>query len=167
MNREAAGMDMKRFLREGALIVFLSGLIGLATNVSLIKRYLGGEFDKGFVSAIPENAGIEITMAEAEDLFVSGLAFFIDARTEDEFRAGHIPRAKNIPYDGLTDKKKKALETELPNFGTLVIYCSGGDCRSSRAMAGILVAAGFKDVRVFAGGWSEWTRAGLPTEAGL
>jgi len=67
----------------------------------------------------------------------------------------------------------KDAETRLPSFferlpleGALVVYCEGGDCQSSLALAKRLSKAGFGDIRVFSGGWAEWEKAGLPVEKG-
>jgi 3-mercaptopyruvate sulfurtransferase SseA len=48
----------------------------------------------------------------------------------------------------------------------IVVYCEGGDCQSSLALAKRLHDEGFKDIRVMTGGWAEWIKAGLPAETG-
>jgi rhodanese-related sulfurtransferase len=44
----------------------------------------------------------------------------------------------------------------------LVLYCDGGDCESSTALARILSERGVRNIRVMLGGWVEWLKAGLP-----
>ena len=156
---------MKRFITEAAIIAALCAGIGLAVNLPLVKRYVRGEFGKGFIAAETDSRVIRITFAEAEDLFAEREALFVDARSREEFLSGHIAGAKSLPYDGLTGKKPEGLLPGLPRESTLVVYCSGGDCLSSLSVARNLVTEGFRDVRVFQGGWAEWKRAGLPSEA--
>jgi rhodanese-related sulfurtransferase len=76
-----------------------------------------------------------------------------------------VPRARNLPA---TESKLKIPPDllELPRERTLVVYCEGGDCQSSLALAKRLHDEGFKDIRVMTGGWAEWKKAGLPEETG-
>ncbi len=48
----------------------------------------------------------------------------------------------------------------------LVVYCSGYDCHDSRDLATRLLAAGYRTVYVFEGGYPEWRDAGYPTREG-
>ncbi len=155
---------MKQFIKEAAIMVVLCAVVGLAVNFPLVKRCLRGEFKEGFIAPAVDSRVVRITFAEAEDLFVERKALFVDARSRQEFVSGHVPGAINLPYDGSTRKKPGGYLPVLPRESTLVVYCSGGDCLSSLAIAGRLVAEGFGDVRVFQGGWTEWKQAGLPSE---
>ncbi len=124
-----------------------------------------GEFRETFLSQA-EYPGIRlITLQETEDLWAAGETAFFDARPERPFREGHVPRARNLPA---TDSKLKIPPDllELPRERTIVVYCEGGDCQSSLALAKRLHDEGFKDIRVMTGGWEEWEKAGLPEEKG-
>jgi rhodanese-related sulfurtransferase len=72
----------------------------------------------------------------------------IDVRTAEEFKAGAIPSAVNIPYDVIASR----LPTQDRN-ARIVVYCRSGN-RSSRAKAG-LEALGFTNVNDF-GAVSNW-----------
>ena len=48
----------------------------------------------------------------------------------------------------------------------IVVYCEGGDCQTSTAAARLIHDRGFRDIRVYQGGWADWMSAGLPVEAG-
>ncbi|MEW5902213.1 MAG: rhodanese-like domain-containing protein, partial [Acidobacteriota bacterium] len=87
------------------------------------------------------------------------------------FAAGHVPRARNIPLqEAVGDKRGSgrldlfAAELAVPFDRTLIIYCEGGDCQTSIALARLVYEKGFKDIRIFSGGWAEWSGAGLPVE---
>lgn len=69
-------------------------------------------------------------------------AMLIDVRTKEEFDAGHIYKAINIPYDEIVDT--------LSTYGTIdfdtpiIVYCKSGG-RSSMA-ADSLKDAGYKNI---------------------
>ena len=156
-----AGRTFRQALAIGALAV----VIGSAVNVSFIKRFARGEFrETFFVQA--EYPGVRmITLQETEDLWRAGEASFIDARVADLFAQGHVPRALSAPAQA-AKASLPSFFRRLPSEGSLVIYCEGGDCQSSLALAKRLHDEGFRDIRVFSGGWEEWRRAGLPEETG-
>jgi len=156
----------KRTVREAALIVGVSAVLGLAVRAPLVVRYLRGDFKGGFLAAGTFPGVIQISLAEAEDLFARGRGLFVDARPFEEFRAGHIAGAKNVPFATVDERALAALMTAIGPDRELVVYCSSGDCLSSLGLARLLTGRGLKEIRVFPGGWEEWTAAGLPGEAG-
>lgn len=157
--------ETRRIVRQALVIGAFSVLIAAAVHWPLVKRFVRGEFREIFLSRA-EYPGVRlITIQEAEDLWAAGETVFFDARPERAFRESHVPRARNLPENGSKPKIRPDL-LELPRERTLVVYCEGGDCQSSLALAKRLHDEGFKDIRVMTGGWEEWKRAGLPEEAG-
>ena len=154
-------MALKKLLLQIALILFLGLIIGLGINFSLIKQYFLGDFRFGFISLEKYSSVTFITLGEAEELFAEGEALFIDSRPKEAFHAGHIMGAVNIPFEEY--KKEDALDLIfLPPEGTVVIYCDGNECNSSVELAKVLHQKGLLDIKIFFGGWIEWTREGLP-----
>jgi len=45
----------------------------------------------------------------------------IDLRNQNEYKAGHIPTAVNIPYEELEEQKSSLLRSDL-----LIFYCDRG-----------------------------------------
>lgn len=84
----------------------------------------------------------------------------LDVRTPDEFAAGHIPGALNIPHTELA-----ARIAELPAAGEkdVVVYCRSGS-RSREALA-TLGKAGFKRLYHLAGDYTRWTEERRPVIA--
>ena len=82
-------------------------------------------------------------------------ATIVDVRGASEWAEGHVPGALNIPLPELPDRM-----AELPE-GPLVLHCQGGS--RSVIAASLLLAAGRADVTNMEGGYSAWSRAGLPT----
>lgn len=93
-------------------------------------------------------------------------AVFVDARTAEEFAAGHIPGATNLPFDDVF--KNPELARAFADRGLpVVVYCGGGDCELARSLAFSLIDAGHKRVLVFKDGLPGWTAAGLPVTTGV
>ena len=80
----------------------------------------------------------------------------IDVREVDEFAAGHVPGAVNIPMSVIGDRLQ-----ELPD-GAFDVICKAGG-RSGRVVEA-LSARGYDATNVD-GGTDEWIGAGYPVEA--
>lgn len=87
-----------------------------------------------------------------------GLVTVLDVRPPEEYAAGHVPGAINIPIDEL----KKRLK-ELPKSREVIAYCRGPYCLMSYDAVALLRSKGMKARRLEAG-LPEWRQAGLPTE---
>jgi rhodanese-related sulfurtransferase len=157
-------LEIRRLIKEIAAIVALSCLLGAAVNFSLVRRFFAGEFRDSFLLR-EKYPGIRlITLAETEDLFASGSeAVFVDSRSRREFAAGHIPGALTIPLEENRESLPEGVLAYPPDQ-TLVVYCEGGDCQTSLALARLIHDRGFRDIRIFTGGWAEWAASGLPVE---
>ena len=157
--------ETRKIVRQVLVLGALSVLLAAAVHFPLVKRFARGEFRATFLSQA-DYPGIRlITIQEAEDLWAAGEAVVFDARAERLFREGHVPRARNLPA-AESGQKLPAEILELGRERTQVVYCEGGDCQSSLLLAKRLHDEGFKDIRVMTGGWEEWKKAGLPSEAG-
>ena len=82
----------------------------------------------------------------------------LDVRPRDEFHAGHLPNAINIPVEEL----ESSLQT-LPEGARIVAYCRASYCLLSD-MAALLLKNNGYDVEVFQDGFPEWRILGLPYE---
>ena len=84
------------------------------------------------------------TAAFAADVRYNGIKpdFIIDVRTPDEFSAGHIEGAINIPVDriGLDVRTIMGLKQD----SRILLYCRSG--RRSAVAAGVLQQQGYKHV---------------------
>lgn len=158
----------KRLAAHAACIAALAAVAAGVSGAGLVKRFMRGEFKDAFITA-DRYPGIRmIGTAEASDLLSQSQArqaAFIDARSGGAFVRGHVPGALSVPFAGRETVLPSGV-TALAREGTLVVYCEGGDCRSSLELARLLHDRGFRDIRVVMGGWAEWTRAGLPVERG-
>jgi rhodanese-related sulfurtransferase/predicted transcriptional regulator len=87
-----------------------------------------------------------------------GLVTVLDVRPPDEYAAGHLPRAINIPIAEL--KKRIA---ELPRSQEVVAYCRGPYCLMSYDAVELLRRKGVR-ARRLRDGFPEWRAAGFPVE---
>src|SRR5215471_16721733 len=87
-----------------------------------------------------------------------GLVTLVDTRPEEEFAAGHLTGAINVPLSEL----KRRLR-ELPQDQEIVAYCRGPYCVLSYEAVAELRRRGFKAFRL-EDGFPEWKAAGLPVE---
>lgn len=100
-----------------------------------------------------------IDLILAYKLFKDGIQF-IDARSQEEFKEGHIKGALNIPFYGSENYLKVINGLDKNNL--VVTYCSGADCDISTLSGDELFKMGFKKVYVFVGGFEEWEKNNYP-----
>ena len=84
----------------------------------------------------------------------------IDVRPAEEFAAGHLPGAINVPTEELQRRLSK-----LPRNKEIIAYCRGPYCLMSYEAVETLRKCGFKAIRL-QDGYPEWKAAGFPVEAG-
>lgn len=108
--------------------------------------------------------GMEISLEEAQILYLTEQAVFLDARSPDAYRDGHIEKALNLPWVHFAERAPEVLG-QLAKETPIVTYCDEG-CRLSEELAAALIAQGFTQVRILVNGWSAWLDHGLPVASG-
>ncbi len=81
----------------------------------------------------------------------------IDVRSPEEFSAGHIPGAVNIPYDQLPSRLD---ELNGSQDQEVIVYCRTG--RRAGIAEQALQESGFQNVRDLDGHMVDWNSAGYP-----
>lgn len=99
-----------------------------------------------------------VPAAEVLQRAKKGLVVVLDVRPPEEFAAGHLPGAINIPIHELEKRLK-----ELPKRQEIIAYCRGPYCLMSYDAVSLLRKKGRKARRLEAG-LPEWRAAGLPVE---
>ena len=111
------------------------------------------------ISKISGGGGAQIGTLEATRLMNQGPSLILDVRDEKEFAAGHLPRARHIPF--------KDLATRLNEIGKFkdkpVIVTDRGGTRAGAACR-FLKRSGFSNVFQLKGGLAAWQQASLPIE---
>ena len=96
-----------------------------------------------------------------------GEIVFVDARNDDAYQEGHIPKA--YPFDHY--QMENYVEDVFPACeiaDRVVIYCNGGECEDSKFVALDLIQLGLPAEKVFIylGGITEWQSQGGAIELG-
>lgn len=86
-----------------------------------------------------------------------GEVVVLDVRPEDEFAAGHVPDAINIPLKDLPRRLR-----QIPKRREIVAYCRGPYCVLAFEAVAMLRQRGYH-VRRLQDGYPEWKAAGFPT----
>ena len=97
-----------------------------------------------------------IPAAELLERAKKGLVTVLDVRPAEEYAAGHIPGAINVPVD-----KLEAFLSRLPKRKEVVAYCRGPYCLMSFEAVEKLRKRGLR-ARRLENGLPEWRAAGLP-----
>jgi rhodanese-related sulfurtransferase len=131
------------------LVEVLSKLAGsqLAEVERLVHNYLT---KKDQLEPIPR--------AELLKRVRQGLVTVLDVRPPEEYDAGHVPGAINIPLKDLEEHLE-----DLPHQQDIVAYCRGPYCVLAYEAVAQLRQKGFK-ARRLEDGYPEWKLAGLPIE---
>ena len=104
------------------------------------------------------NAG-SLTAQGAVQLINRERAVVVDVREPEEFAAGHVTGAKNVPLGQLEQKLQAAVKNKsLP----LLLVCATG-ARAQRAVA-TAKKLGYEQAQAVAGGLKSWKDANLPLE---
>lgn len=86
-----------------------------------------------------------------------GSFLILDVRTPQEYAAGHLKNALNIPHDRLAER--------LPDFrkyanAPVLVYCKSG--RRAALAIDVLSEAGFTNLNHLVGDMDGWLEAGYP-----
>jgi len=161
MKKTSNGIWVKTLWQISAILAIGVGL-GLISNAlrpgSL--QLIGGWSAK---ARMTEATGEDliISLSEAEKLFTEKGAVFIDARSDEDFRKGHILWAKGLPWQDVDRRFIEVIEDISPDM-TIITYCDGETCKLGHDLALFLLDMGFKHVRVLVNGWSAWQDINLP-----
>jgi rhodanese-related sulfurtransferase/DNA-binding transcriptional ArsR family regulator len=155
-----AGLVTSR--KEGLRVYYeLSGddVIDLLDLVRRVADHRIAEVQK--LVGIYLTAKDELEPVAAKDLLGrvrKGLVTVLDVRPPEEYQAGHLPGAVNIPLSELIGRLSK-----LPKTKEVIAYCRGPYCVLAFEAVKLLRERGFKARRLEAG-LPEWRTKGLPVE---
>ena len=131
------------FVLDNWYLIFLA----LASGVMLLLPALKGA-----------GAGT-LGTAQAVQLINREKAVVIDVCEPEEFAAGHVGGAKNIPLGQLQERLPQVVKNKAV---PIILVCAKG-ARASRA-AGIAKGLGYEKAQALAGGLTAWREANLPVE---
>jgi rhodanese-related sulfurtransferase len=110
---------------------------------------------------LSRSAKNQVSAIEATQLINRENAIIVDVREPDEFAAGHLPEARNIPLAKLAERVG---EIEKYKEKAIIVCCAAG-MRSGKG-CGELAKLGFTRVHSLDGGVDGWVGAGYPVKKG-
>lgn len=155
-----------QIIRQGAVLFFLSAVIAVCVNIPRPDRLpLIGNWSPEAQLVSADGKKMAISLEEAKKLFEAKKAVFLDARSPEDYRAGHVRGAKNLPWLEFSKYFDQAA-SDIAQDQTIIAYCDGETCHLSKELAKALSEMGFQNVRVLVNGWSLWVQNGLPIQKG-
>src|SRR4030067_2733271 len=159
-----------RVLRQALWIVFLAVVAALIYNwlrpngISLMGAWSPKILEGGVVAPPSYDQTVDapvVNLSEAMAAFNSGQAIFLDARKKADYEAGHIQGALRCFLEEY-DVDFPLVRDQLPKEALIVTYCDGDECELSLFLARNMLQEGYTSVKIFFGGWQEWTKDVLP-----
>lgn len=153
-----AGLITSR--KDGLAVYYrLSGdnVVGLTSALMAVGETYLAEVEKLVRTYLFRQDALE--PVPADELLMrarNGEVTVLDVRPAEEFAAGHLPGAVNIP---LADLERRL--AELPKRKEIIAYCRGPYCLMSYDAVALLRDRGRK-ARRLRNGLPEWRSAGLP-----
>lgn len=149
--------------RKEGLFVFYSvsggGVIKLLAALQEVAQHNVAEVTRLVDTYLTSKDSLEpVSVNELVERIRSGLVTLVDVRPKEEYGAGHLRGAINIPVADL----EKNLKT-LPRDREIIAYCRGPFCLLSFEAVAQLRNKGLKARRLETG-FPEWKVAGLPIE---
>lgn len=129
---------------------------------SLVEKVGALGYDVGKLRKVPHNPLPSAAKVPAEAVqsrlgSAAGAPVLLDVRTPEEFAAGHLPGAKNTPYDQIPSRIR---ELKSVQDSEIVVYCRTG--RRAGIAIDILSGAGFRKLGHLEGDYEAWSAAGRP-----
>ena len=155
--------------RDGKLKAALKEAVIIFTAVSVFAllfnhfRVSGIALVGDWSNEISGAGFLRISLKEAQKEFQQGRAVFLDVRSQARYQQGHIPRSLSLPYESFYESFPAIKAKILPNM-KIITYDEGKEFFFGEDLAGLLRGLGFKDIRVFLDGWSQWEEANFPVE---
>jgi ArsR family transcriptional regulator len=153
-----AGLAISR--REGRHVLYRLADDDVVTLLAALRRVSErgvAEVDRIIQGYFSHRDSLEpISREELLERSRDGLVTVLDVRPADEFAAGHLPGAMNIPVGELSGRL-----AELDPGQEVVAYCRGAYCVMSFEAVAALRERGFT-ARRLEDGLPEWKAAGLP-----
>ncbi len=147
--------------RKDGLRVFYSlagdDIVGLVSALRLVAEHRVAEVERLVRQWLAPRDELEpVAPRELLERAKKGLVTVLDVRPAEEYAAGHIPGAINVPLE-----KLESFLARLPKRKEVVAYCRGPYCLMSFEAVEKLRKRGWR-ARRLADGLPEWRAAGLP-----
>lgn len=132
-------------LGAGFRWVHAGGFLSHTPSIAALQdMHLGGFLSKVKVEDIPK-------LMQADGITI------VDARSPQDFTAGHLENAINIPPNSSQEQCEKAL-ADVSASNRILLYCQSNGCPYSEIVARKLIALGHSNILYFRDGWIAWEK---------
>ena len=153
---------------DSTILLAIAGLLGGLVNTlrpEATRLPWVSDWDR-HIETLAFRAGIPVTFLQGARQRVGDVATAIlDARSADEYAAGHLPRALSLPV-AEADRRILDYAHRLTPDTPILVYCGGADCDDALELAKRLREFGFQDLTLYPGGLAEWRDYGGDVLAG-
>ncbi|BDI02623.1 metalloregulator ArsR/SmtB family transcription factor [Ligilactobacillus murinus] len=129
-----AGLVKRR--KQGNFVVYSLVSPQVAELASSLKQVGVVRLEKMQADLAKKTGSLTITLKQAKQ---QDHALFLDVRPADEYQAGHIEGALNIPFEQLEEHL-----SFLPQDRGIIVYCRGKLCTYADLATGLLHAKGYE-----------------------
>jgi len=156
-------MHIKKIIIDVVVIAAISIILGFANNyinpngVAISKERPVAKAAEDAAIADSTNSlqqPIAVDKEQVKRLVREEAAVLLDARLPEEYAAGHLPGAINVPLDMLGDYIN--IIKSLPKDSWIISYCDGPPCDKGQMLADELFGNGFFKVGYYDAGMDDW-----------
>ncbi|MEY8735793.1 ArsR/SmtB family transcription factor [Lactobacillus sp. AN1001] len=122
--------------KEGNFVVYSLASAKVAELASSLKQVGLEQLERMQADLAKKTGSLTITLEQAKQ---QKLALFLDVRPNDEYQAGHIEGAVNIPFEQLEQHL-----SFLPLDREIIVYCRGNACTYADLATGLLHDKGYQ-----------------------
>lgn len=151
------------------VLVLGSGVLAVGINaVRSDKRALSWDVDAEKYRPPPPPERDTVTREQVWAACNDFYTVIVDARAAEKYKNSRIPRAKSLPaYEKDKPETQQHMfewiaETDQP----VIVYCGGADCSDSKEIFDLLKRNHFTNVKIYMGGFQDWTEHNMPMEEG-
>jgi rhodanese-related sulfurtransferase len=154
-------IKLSSILIQSILLIIAGAVLGFIANslnsepLTLVREVIPPE--------VLDEMWDTVTAEEVLKHVEEGTAIMIDARDPNEYEAGHITGALNLPDHNFMESYQE-IGDSLPREIPLVVYCQGGQCDQSHSVLEQLKEFGFEQLFLYKEGWNDWKDKGYPSE---
>lgn len=153
-------LELRIAARDALCITSVAVVLALTVNALRADRLpLIARKDFDILVPCPEPLGSAVAITPTDPRVVDANSLLIDARSNDEFRAWHLPSAISVPFDWLAEQEEitntaKVVARDVARSAkhAVVVYGDGGEPDSGQQWAALLNTAGIRNVTYVTGG---------------
>lgn len=150
--------DLNSIRRQwvSAIAIFfgLSATTGIAVDLCRNRLMLDRDASGSLVASHQATNFETIDLAALQKAIITQTVL-IDSRRGSDFELGTIPGALSLPVDCSPTEFEKFV-ARIPQNKPLVVFCQSETCPYADAIARRLALHGFREIRIFRGGYIAW-----------